>query len=498
MKRINFKFILGTFFLFLAILFISSATWAIKNFKFTMEELIFYLNVPMKGANLDSVVDFCIQVLLPVSGVIIVFILLLKNPFKWKFNIKIKEKILEILPIKYSTKRYLVICITLFLLSLCVSLNKIGAFTYFNTQISSSNFIEENYIDPKNVDLYQKEKRNLIYIFVESMESTYFKKENGGDSNNNLLPNLTNLSKEYINFSNTSLIGGALSVPGVGWTVGGIVAQTAGIPLKIPIEKNSYGNFKTFLPGAYTLGDILKKEGYNQMFMMGSDATYGGRDSYLKSHGDYEIYDYYTALENGKFNDDYYVWWGYEDNKLFEYAKEEILKLAKKEEPFNFTLLTVDMHFPDGYLGKECETKFDENLSNVVACTDKKIANFIEWIKKQDFYEDTTIIISGDHTSMDGNYFNNVSDDYERTTYNLYINSCVTTNNYKNRSFSVMDLFPTTLASICFEIEGNKLALGTNLFSEEQTLIEKYGLSYVRDELAKRSPFFTEKIIYNK
>ena len=40
-----------------------------------------------------------------------------------------------------------------------------------STGTVNPNFIEENYIDPENVDLYQKEKRNLIYIFVESMES---------------------------------------------------------------------------------------------------------------------------------------------------------------------------------------------------------------------------------------------------------------------------------------------------------------------------------------
>ena len=81
------------------------------------------------------------------------------------------------------------------------------------------------------------------------------------------------------NFSNTSLIGGALTVPGVNWTIGAIVSETAGIPLKIPIDGNSYGYYKSFLPGAYTLGDILDKEGYNQMFMIGSDATFGGRKS---------------------------------------------------------------------------------------------------------------------------------------------------------------------------------------------------------------------------
>ena len=38
-----------------------------------------------------------------------------------------------------------------------------------------------------------------------------------------------------------------------------------------------------------------------------------------------------------------------------------------------------------------------------------------------------------------------------------------------------MDLFPTTLSSMGVEIEGNKLGLGTDLFSNEETLMEKLG-----------------------
>lgn len=50
--------------------------------------------------------------------------------------------------------------------------------------------------------------------------------------------------------------------------------------------------------------------------MLGSDATFGGRGAYFNSHGTCEIWDINTAKELGKLSEDYYVWWGYEDNKL--------------------------------------------------------------------------------------------------------------------------------------------------------------------------------------
>ena len=56
-----------------------------------------------------------------------------------------------------------------------------------------------------------------------------------------------------------------------------------------------------------------------------------------------------------------------------------------------------------------------------------------------------------------------------------------------------MDNFPTTLAAMGVKIEGNRLGLGTNLFSEELTLMEDIGESTLKAELKKKSEFL-EKI----
>ena len=68
-------------------------------------------------------------------------------------------------------------------------------------------------------------------------------------------------------------------------------------------------------------------------------------------------------------------------------------------------------------------------------------------------------------------------------------------NNQKNRIFTAVDMFPTTLASLGVEIEGNRLALGTNLFSDEQTLAEKLTYETLLEELKKKSPFYSRYIM---
>ncbi len=48
-------------------------------------------------------------------------------------------------------------------------------------------------------------------------------------------------------------------------------------------------------------------------------------------------------------------------------------------------------------------------------------------------------------------------------------------------------MFPTTLAAMGVEIPGNRLGLGTNLYSSEDTLVERYGTDLVSKELTRKS-----------
>ena len=63
----------------------------------------------------------------------------------------------------------------------------------------------------------------------------------------------------------------------------------------------------------------------------------------------------------------------------------------------------------------------------------------------------------------------------------------------QNRQFGSIDMFPTTLAAMGVTIEGDRLGLGTNLFSGEKTLSEQYGHTQLDAELQKGSDFYFEK-----
>ena len=55
----------------------------------------------------------------------------------------------------------------------------------------------------------------------------------------------------------------------------------------------------------------------------------------------------------------------------------------------------------------------------------------------------------------------------------------------QNRRFTTMDMFPTTMVALGAKIDGERLGLGTNLFSGKETLREKMGGNYINKELKK-------------
>ena len=460
----------------------------------SMDEIIFHIKVPMEGTNTDIVWTFAKQCLWKVTiPTTIIAVVLIYPMIK---DLKIIQKINT-----SERKRTIFVSLCISILILIVSINKIVESTditeYIANQNNDSKFIANEYIEPEKTKIeFPEQKRNLIYIFLESMETTYYSKEDGGLSKKDLIPEISKLAKENLNFSDTNQIGGAYALYGTTWTVGAMSAQTAGVPLKLSIEHNSMSEYSIFLEGAYSIGEILQENGYHNFLLLGSDAVFGGRKNLFEQHGNYEIWDVESAMSENKISEK--IWWGYNDKQLFEFAKEKIVELSKQQKPFNFTMLTADTHFPDGYKCSDCKEKWDEQYKNVISCSSKKVGEFIEWIKKQDFYENTTIVISGDHLTMQSDFFDlEEGQEYDKKVVNLIINPAVEPQN-TNRIYSTFDLYPTTLAALGAEIEGDRLALGTNLFSNEETLIEKYGLECVNDELMKTSKFYNNNILVEK
>ena len=479
--------------LFISSLLFFAVHWYVNTYgQLGFDAVLYTLLSDMSGVQAGLVISFLKSGLLPTVLVSIILTAFLFYRGSDALFVTLFGKLrLKLFPLSRVVRRFLFLLIPAFMITNAVVNVQLPEYIYYLNNLST--VYEDEYADPDEVTItFPQEKRNLIYIFLESMETTYFSTREGGALPHNLIPNLYALADNNTNFSHNDSVGGFFSAPGTEWTIGAMVGQTAGVSLKTPpgLGGNDYGKEDNFLPGLTTLTDILHRNGYYQCLMVGSDASFGGRRTYFSQHGIDRIYDYHTAIKDGIIPQDYYVWWGMEDAYLFEYAKRELTALASRPQPFNFTMLTVDTHHVDGYLCQYCGSEYAEQYDNVIRCSDRQVSEFVSWITQQDFYPNTTVVIVGDHRSMDGAYFERNAPDFDRRIYNCILNAPIQAVQEKNRQFVTMDLFPTTLAALGCTIENDRLGLGTNLFSGKPTLAEQYGLDRLNQLLQGSSSYY--------
>lgn len=496
MKKRRISRILNAVVVVMSLILIFLSIYIRKSFGDVSFEQLLYSLTTSTGASFSAIKEGIIFVgigLLIGCFLLKLFYWLLKRvKYSIVFFIKIGKK-----ELKFVIDSFLVrfLSMILFVIAVLFSGSYLGVFEYINQQLNRSTIFEDYYVDASRVEFkFPDEKKNLIYIIVESLEGTLMSEENGGTLEESYIPNLEMFASDNISFSNSDKLGGFYTQDGNSWTAGALISHTAGIPLKVSVDGNSYSGYGSVLPGNYSIGEVLEDNGYKNYFLLGSDANFGGRKEYFEGHGNYRIMDYFWAKEEEKIPDDYYVWWGYEDVKLYEFAKQELLEISQNDDPFNFTMLTADTHFFDGYIGDNCPNEFENQYANSFYCTDMMINDFINWIKEQEFYKDTVVVIVGDHLTMQQDFFNDIGS-YERVVYNTFINTGISEVNNKNRIVSTMDMYPTTLAALGVEIPGDRLGLGTNLFSNKKTLLEELGSDFVNEELLKRSNFYNNELL---
>ncbi|MFS2222846.1 phosphatidylglycerol--membrane-oligosaccharide glycerophosphotransferase [Pantoea sp. B65] len=240
-------------------------------------------------------------------------------------------------------------------------------------------------------------KLNLVYIYAESLERTYFDQQAFPD----LTTELSAVKENAIDFSQTE------QLPGTEYTIAGMVASQCGIPLFAPFTGNASAALSSFYPENICLGDILKAAGYDNYFMQGADLRFAGKDLFLKSHGFdsknlYGLQELEPLVDDAKYRNN----WGYYDDTVLDEVWQKFTQLSQQKKPFALFTLTVDTHHPDGFISRSCQRKsysidgkVNQSLS-AVACSQEHIARLIERIKASPYFHNTVIVVSNDHLAM--------------------------------------------------------------------------------------------------
>ena len=303
-----------------------------------------------------------------------------------------------------------------------------------------------------------------------------------------LIPNLTHFAQNGVNFSANSAIGGHFESMGAKPTFPAIYSYMCGFP---PLALRFVKDSKEII----CISDILHKNGYFNAIFTGARSTFGGYDSFAKEHN-LNAFDVHYFKENGLVAQDFEGHWGIEDAKLFALTKD-FLRTYNKKEPFALYISTVDTHFPGFVDGEFCAdlpfAGLDSGSGNAlyessIRCGDRIMGDFVQFVQDSRFGENTTIVILGDHLTMQPDF---IPPNTHRFVYNVFINphfSKNPTRNYvKNRYLTNYDFTALMLDSLGFRVEA--FGLGRNpLYG--QTLIEKYGLYELNRGLKMRTKFF--------
>jgi phosphoglycerol transferase len=441
----------------------------------TLNDVLIYLNLPSDGVDM-TLVYLGLKRCIVVPALIGLLICYLPAIVGLVTPARLKKAVHQIVPVKFCSRftytnllRGIFFCLLVWCVATAISWKALRRMLDFST----SEFYEREFVEPSSSQIqFPHKKKNLVFIQVESLESDFEDKSFYGV---NLMPDLQALEPEGSKFAHFH------NGFSTSYTQGSLIAGYTGCPTyHIAADLiNRWGSKVKVLPDYYSLAQILKDNGYSTHFINGCSGNFAGTKSFLQSHGVEnvitreeieQLYPEYTTIGS----------WGYGDADIFKIARQNLSK-ADKSKPYFLHLLTVDSHFK--YQPNLPKT-IDNAWYNAISHTAKEVAAFIKWLQMRKDYQDTVIVIAGDHLRMGTDF----ATPQHRDVYNLFIHAPTPHN--LNRTFTQIDMFPTLLEAIGAQVKGHRLGLGTSLFSDEPTLAERFDAEWLIDEFSKKDALY--------
>jgi len=270
-------------------------------------------------------------------------------------------------------------------------------------------FVKENFLTDRNLTSEEKQQienffnekkndsnslkyrgvakgKNLIIVQVEALQHFVInrKLEDGRE----ISPNLNKLINESAYFDNFYY-----QISGGNTSDAEFLVNTSLYPIK---EGSVYFRFpnNTY----HSIGNILKEEGYDTYAFHANNPTFWNRNVMYKSIGFDEF------MTNKRYILDEYVGWGLGDKSFFRQNLERI----DTSKPFYVCMISVSSHFPYKYeyfedydfdTGKY-EGTFMGYYIKSVHYADEALGEFIENLKKQGLYDNSLLVIYGDHMAV--------------------------------------------------------------------------------------------------
>ncbi|KUP05975.1 hypothetical protein Q73_09335 [Bacillus coahuilensis m2-6] len=342
------------------------------------------------------------------------------------------------------------------------------------------NYLAANYVEPNDELFGIAKDKNVIMISLESIQSFVINNDVYGEE---VTPFLNDFIKESIYFDNF-----------YHQTAQGKTSDSEFIVDNSLYPLNSGAVFFTHAGNEYhSLTEQLNKHEYYTSSMHANNKSFWNRDLMYDAIG----YDYFYSLPDYEVNDENSVNWGLKDIPFFEQSVEHMKEMP---QPFFTKMITLTNHYPftldeeDKYIDE-----FDSNSGTLnryfqtVRYMDEAVKLFIEDLKESGIYDDSIIVMYGDHYGISENH-NAAMEQYLGTEVTPYV-----TTELQKVPFIIhipgveaqtisdvsgqIDIRPTLLHLLGIDSKGD-LQFGQDLFSpdHEDFLILRDG-RFITDEV---------------
>ncbi|KAB3531856.1 LTA synthase family protein [Alkaliphilus serpentinus] len=312
------------------------------------------------------------------------------------------------------------------------------------------------------------EGRNIITIQVESMHNFVLQREIEGQPITPIMNSLINKDSIYFSRYYQQLGRGNTS------------------DAEFVSNNSLYASMKTYSykeyegNELYTLPQVLKEEGYNTIAFHGNEPDFWNRKSIYPSIG------FNTYISTDEMEMDEVIGMGISDGSLF---KQSLGYLEKLPQPFYSFYVSLTSHnpfiIPEEQRGLTIDGEYKDTIIadyfQSVNYFDRMLGEFIEELKRRDLYDNSVIVIYGDHFALDIRKDNikELITDYLGKPYDfeeflnvgllIHIPGSGITETYTTAGGQI-DFFPTMMNLVGVdEIKGN--ILGKDLINTEEGFV---------------------------
>lgn len=232
--------------------------------------------------------------------------------------------------------------------------------------------------------------KNLIIIQVEALQQVVIGREVGGEE---ITPNLNRLIKRSWYFPNT------ISEVGRGTTADAeFIVNTSLYPSQKAPSTLMYSGKE--LP---SLPRLVRAEGYDAFTFHTNDITFWNRDHLYPALGFTRFY------ERGFFEQTDTIGYAASDEVLFKGTLDELEKRNGQGTPFYAHIITMSSHHPFAEIPEEkltlpltepYEGTLVGNYLTAIRYADEQIGTFVQGLQRTGLWEDSVVIIYGDHFGM--------------------------------------------------------------------------------------------------